>query len=834
MAKVKKADAYLRFLSERGLRHRYRDRGVKPVPTDAVDRLNFELDVIEKAGFATYFLIIADLCAFCRSTDIALGPGRGSVCGSLMAWAVGITDVNPLDHSIPFERFMHLERIAMPDIDMDLEHRRRPEVIAYLKEKYGENCVAQIMTFGNLTAKTALTDLCRVLHVDAVVFGNGMTNRYGKELADLVPEGSGPDQTMLAELIAEDPKFASMIRAPHLKFGGRPIDLEQHALDVEGMPRHTSKHAAGLIISADPLIDSLPLHITPNTDLRSQYDMWDLERLGFLKMDFLGLKTVTVLHDVEKLVGDLNLRQVPEDDRATFDLISRGDTVGVFQLEGAGITNAAMGVKPSSFSDIAALIALYHPGPMKQLGSFIARKHGEEPISYLHSDLKPILDTTYGLIIYQEQVMRIAQVFAGYTAGEADQFRKAIGKKIDKLIREQIEKFAERALERGYVKTLVEALCTQIYDFGRYGFNIGHSVGYGYITYWSAYCKAHYPKEFYTALLNSHSDNIESISTIIRDASRHGVRVVCPTINSAEAQFVCHPTANKIIFSLPGIKGVGEKAVTAIISERDRGGPFKNFQDFCTRVAGVPINVKVALIDAGSFVTSLEERAILLANAVGLNDEARGRRVKVQPSDIPTQWEMAERERAVTGFYLTAHPLKLRLPLLEMYDLDEEVQGTGSMAGVIHKINKFNSKRGEMAFVAIEALDPDCPDITIFAELWSKVKEHCKVGVLILFRYTKNNYRGRTSLVAETLHVVYNSTEHPASSVTIRLNEVNDEVGQELKDLVEEFSGESQLRLDVSWEEGKRGILKVREEGVRPTQGFIERAQRLGRVRLSV
>lgn len=832
-------DLYLRYLAETGLKKRMGLRFVDNAK-EFRQRLEFELDVIEKSGFATYFLILADLCNFCRSKQIPIGPGRGSVCGSIMAWAVGITDVNPMLFDIPFERFMHLERIAMPDIDLDVCQRRRQEVIAYLKDKYGSDHVTQIVTFGNLTAKTAITDLCRVLHADQWVYGSGMTNRFGKELSDLIPEGSGADQVYLETFMAENPDFRQKLEAPHMKFDGRKIDVVEHLLTFEGSPRHISKHAAGVIISPQPLMDVLPLRSKNGEDETSQYDMHDLEALGFLKMDCLGLRTVTMLHDIEQMVDGLNFREVPMDDEKTFDLLERGDTVGVFQLEGAGITSATTGLKPRRFEDVFALIALYRPGPMEQLGSFIHRAHGEEEISYIHPDLEPILKDTYGLIVYQEQTMKIAMKFAGLTPGEADMFRKAIGKKIPKLIAEELDKFTVRAIKKKYPKEVVDALAEQIKYFGRYGFNVGHSVGYGYITYWTAYAKANYPLEFFCALLNSYIGNIERIAIILRDAQHHGIKVATPSINSAGLEFVPHPLGDSIIFPLIAIKGMGDKTVATILEDRDQNGTYQGpaggFEDFCARLPGVPINIKKAMVEAGCFIKPLDKRAELLFCAERRNAELTGK--KLQPPDMElanlADWQMAERERKTVGFYLTAHPLKLRMPMLEMYDLSEEIGESGALAGIVTDIHPFESKRGPMAFVSVETLVDGCPDLTMFSDVWAQVKEVIRPGTAILFKYKKQTFRGRTSLVCDVVHEIRQDV-FPAGTVTLSIDHVDRGIAKHLRNLVREYEGGSAiLKFEIPWWNGKRGLARWTEIGIRPTAAFIEEAKQFGRVILGL
>jgi DNA polymerase III subunit alpha len=770
---------YLRYLAEKGANERYGEFGgaIK-------DRIEFELSVIEKAGFPEYFLVVYDILRFCRERGIPTGPGRGSICGSSVAYATYITDVEPIRFGIPFERFLHLERVAQPDIDLDICQARRGEVIEYLHEKYGADSVAQIITFGTLLAKQVTKDVCRVLHVDDHTTGQ-KGNYTGERLAALIPEGGGADQTKLQEFIAspEGREFNDSIGILRVPYNGYQVEVLDTCLRLEGLRRHGSVHAAGVVIADRPLIDIAPLYRKNQQDsIKIQYDMKDAEEVGLLKFDVLGLRTVTVIGEAEKLIRehspDFNIKSVRLDDGATFDLLSRGDTGAVFQLEGEGITGACTGLRPDRFEDIIALIALYRPGPMEQLPNYIHRKHGEESVSYAHQDLKPILERTYGLIVYQEQVMGISRTMAGFTAGEADLFRKAIGKKDLKLIAEEIEKFSRRAEARGYSASLVKSTAEQISYFGRYGFNLGHATGYGFITYWTAYLKANYPTEFFCANLNSQIGVLENITKLIKDARDHGISVLPPDINQSGIGFTV-AGRNQIRFGLGAIKGLGENFIKDILDERDahtkrvyrseqatktrpdgteyKGrnriaefvphipSKFEDIHDFCARLPSVPVNAKEALAVSGAFGVDLAIRKTIVSNIERINTAAkRGIEPILMPAAM-TDVELMKRERETMGFYVTGHPLEFHRKALERYGaitdgLFDDLPTDCVIAGIVTAYRTHQAKNGEMAWITLETGIAGAPDITSFASTWLQAKQWLKKDEIVIARARKEKH----------------------------------------------------------------------------------------------
>lgn len=796
-------EQYLQYLAYRGAVDRY---GVAPdifeqCLRDAVaERLDYELSVIGEAGYSAYFLIVADLLRYCREAGIPTGPGRGSVCGSAVAYAIGITDVDPLRWNIPFERFLHLERIAMPDIDLDVCQVRRQEVIEYLRETYGRDTVAQIMTFGTMMARGVVRDVCRVLHVDETLHGV-RSNETGDALAQLIPEGSGPDQARLDTVLGENEEFRNRISALDVPYNGVEVSVLDTCRKLEGVRRHSSVHAAGVVIADRPLIDLVPLSKkNKGAEVQIQFDMADAEAIGLLKFDILGLRTVTVIGETEAAVRhrlpSFAIKDVPLDDAATYALLAAGDTGGVFQMEGEGITNALRGVAPDRFDDIVALLALYRPGPMEQLSGYIRRKHGTEAVSYDHPDLEPVLSTTYGLIVYQEQVMGMSRVLAGYSAGEADMFRKAIGKKLPELLRTEIARFVERATARGHDPHVIESIGKQIAAHGRYSFGLGHSVGYAYISYWTAYLKANHPTEFYAALLNSYMGDQTRLGQALREARGRGLDVRVPDINISGREFTAEKEGT-IRFGLSAVLGLGDSAIQDILEERDsteknRYGtqrvvrvrdngeeykasirttqrvanvpaPYADAWGFCQRLPHIPVNVKQNLVVAGAFGADPEYRGRLYDAMPDLNKRAKAGKafcLDTCPAGTLSDLEMARLERKAVGFYVSGHPLDAFGELLDMYGAYsegewEQLPHTCSIAGLVVGCRTHQSKNGEMAWVTLENAIQDMPQITVFADLWSGAKSSIQTDAVISVHGTREEHaRYGTSFRAQSVRVL--------------------------------------------------------------------------------
>jgi len=590
---------FLRELCEKGLKEKY---GTNP-PSKIKERLKYELSVIEKMGFSSYFLIVQDFVNWAKRNKIVVGPGRGSAPGSLVSYLLGITNIDPIKYNLIFERFLNPGRISFPDIDVDFADTRRDEVIDYLARKYGRNKVAQIITFGTMAARAVVRDVGRAL---------GYPYSFCDKIAKMIPFGFTLDRTLQTI-----PEFREIYENDE-----RATKLIDFAKKLEGVARHASTHACGVVISNEPLDNIVPLQYPSQNDktIITQYDMKSIEALGLLKIDLLGLKNLTIIENtlflISKLKGEkIDLENLPLDDKETFEIFRKAKTTGVFQLESSGMKRYLKELKPTKFEDIIAMIALYRPGPMDLIPTYIRRKNKLESIKYLHPKLEPILKETYGIIVYQEQVMRIAQEIAGFSLSEADTLRKAIGKKIKSLLISQKEKFISGAIKNKIPKEIAEKIWKWIEPFARYSFNKSHATSYAFIAYRTAYLKAHYPVEFMTSLLNSEKHDIDRITILVEECKRNGIEVLPPDINESYKDFTVIPGKKKIRFGLLAIKNVGENVVKNIIEERKRNGKFKSISDFASRINSNNLNKKSleSLIKAGAF-DSLEERKKLLVN----------------------------------------------------------------------------------------------------------------------------------------------------------------------------------------------------------------------------
>ncbi|MEK7136901.1 MAG: DNA polymerase III subunit alpha, partial [Patescibacteria group bacterium] len=605
---------YLRAMCEEGMKKRYGNKPSKVVR----DRLEYELKIIEQMGFASYFLIVWDFVRFAKEQKITVGPGRGSAAGSIVSYCLDITTLDPLEHGLLFERFLNPERISMPDIDLDFADARRDEVLSYVAQKYGRDHVVQICTFGTLAARAAVKDVGRAYGIPFVEMN---------ELAKLIPERSG---TQLQEALKQSSelKVAYESNALYRKI----IDT---ALKLEGKARHVSVHACGVIITKEPTVRYTALQRAPKDDetIITQYAAKPIEDLGLIKMDFLGLKNLTIiqttLEHIERQRGSkLDLPKISLDDRGTFALLSRADTTGVFQLESEGMRRYLKQLKPTEFGDITAMVALFRPGPMEWIPSYIRRKHRKEQVAYLHPDLRPILEPTYGIGVYQEQILELARAFAGYTLGEADILRKAIAKKIKKELDAQREQFIQGAIRKKYKKELAERIFEDVVTpFANYGFPKAHAASYARIAYETAYLKAHYPTEFMAAMLSSESGDAERIAFIIGECRAMGIEVLPPDINESFAQFTPFQSAGdkrQIRFGLTAVKGVGDSSVAHIIALRQKEGKFTTIEDFARRLPGKLLNKKFieALAKSGA-LDSLGDRGVFIAHYERIADFSR-------------------------------------------------------------------------------------------------------------------------------------------------------------------------------------------------------------------
>ncbi|MGC9599269.1 MAG: DNA polymerase III subunit alpha [Minisyncoccia bacterium] len=737
----KTANGYLRELIE--------ERLPKKFPPEARtkemrDRLEYELGVIEKTGFANYFLIVQDLITWAKAHGIAVGPGRGSAAGSLISYVLDITDLNPLTYGLLFERFLNPERIQMPDIDIDFADARRDEVLAYAREKYGEDRVARIITFGTMAARAAIRDAGRAM---------GYSYTFCDQIAKLIP--FNPTQGMKEGWLDECLKRVQELKAlydanPEAK---KLIDTARH---LEGVARHASVHACGTVIAKEPLMERVPLQFAPQEKniIITQFEMHAIEDLGLLKIDLLGLKNLTIIEDTIRLVKELRgetvtISQIPLDDKKTFALLQKADTTGVFQFESSGMRRYMKEIDPTVLEDLIALVALFRPGPMELIPSFIKRKHGEEKIAYLHPKLEPILKNTYGIGVYQEQMMQIARDLAGYTLPEADTLRKAIGKKIKSLLDEQGAKLVKGMIKNGIPEKTAKAIWELFPPFARYGFNRSHAACYALIGYQTAYLKAHYPEEFTAALLNAEVSDIERISFFIQEAKQSGIEILAPAINKSFVSFT--PEGEKIRFGLEAVKNVGSEITRAIIEERTRRGPFKNFEDVLMRIQHKDLNKKSleSLVKAGAFDSLGIERNQALTNMDDILRFANAARktgnqpnggslfgdtmpaasLKLKPAAPATNAEKLAWEKELIGFYLSEHPLaahteKLKAvgakPIAELIAVKNE-RLIVRTAGVITKIRKIITKNGQpMIFATIEDASRKPLEVVVFASVLEK------------------------------------------------------------------------------------------------------------------
>jgi DNA polymerase-3 subunit alpha len=699
-------------------------------------RLRYELDTIKAMGFSGYFLVVRDFVNFAKENQIMVGPGRGSAAGSLVAYLLGITSLDPIELGLLFERFLNPERISMPDIDIDFCYERRNEVISYVRKRFGTDRVAQIITFGTMAARAAVRDVGRVLGLpygDVDRVAKLIPNEPGITIADAKVRASS-----LPELIENNPKIAQLVAI---------------AEKVEGFPRHASTHAAGVVITGEPLTDYLPLTISNEGEVITQFPMEDIESLGLLKMDFLGLRTLTVLRDTMSLIEQnrgckINLAQIPPDDPAAFAGLQKGSTLGLFQLESGGIRRLLMRLKPERISDLTALMALYRPGPLGSgmVDDFIKGRHGQKTITYLHPMLEPILAETYGVILYQEQVMKIVSAIGGFSLGEADLVRRAMGKKKPEVLVAMREQFLNGAAGNGVDREIASAIFDLIEYFAGYGFNKSHSAAYALVVYQTAYFKFNYPEEYMAALLTSVMGNPDKIGLYIEECRALGLKILKPDVNLSVASF--SPEREGIRFGLLGIKNVGGGAIERIIAGR-QNGPYRSLFDFCRRVSHQLVNRRVieSLIRAGAFDFTNAGRSRMLAGLNLILEKTYQRSAHsdqlslldslqdaVEPGlpdiDEYSGRELLQQEKEYLGVYLSGHPLdewraKFQTNgLTPIADLEEEPDGKEVLiGGVVTGWRTINTKSGSMmAGCKLEDLT-GMVEVVVFPRLYNEIKD---------------------------------------------------------------------------------------------------------------
>lgn len=803
--KGKTVDQFLREMTLEGLKKRFGE-----ITDEHIERIDYELEIISNKGYSTYFLITQDFVNWAKGQGIAVGPGRGSAAGSLVSFAIGITDINPLFHGLPFERFLNPQRPTPPDIDIDFADDRREEVVDYAAKMYGDDQVAHVITFGRMEARVAIRDIGRVL---------GMPYEEPDKIAKLIPNQPGT-KTSLDTAIKTVPELAAYYQQPKYK---KLIDL---AKQVEGVIRHSSIHAAAVIIADKPLMEYTPIQRESRSKKTiTQYDMYVLDcnisddAIGLLKFDFLGLRNLSTIQSTLQLIKvhkkkKIDLSKIPIDDKKTFHLISSGETTGIFQLESSGMRRVARTLKPNQFSDITAMVALYRPGPMELIPQFIEGKHNPEKIIYPHDSLIPFLKETYGIMVYQEQIMQIANKMAGYTLGEADILRRAIGKKKKKLLDENKKRFIEQSIENKYTQEVAKKVWGFIEAFANYGFNKAHAASYAMIAYQTAYLKANYPVEYMAALMSvesaSHSMNRdEKVAQAIQDSKRMGIQVLPPDINLSQADFAIE--ANKeslqnlaVRFGFNAIKHVGSAAIENILETRKKiGGKFTSLTQFIQETEGRKVNKKTieVLIQVGA-MDKFGNRASMLENLDQIRDTATQFQSEIDGQDnlfakvkgntetvrdtFPElaeypQAELLSFEKKYLGLYLTQHPLADLLSAVaeqankKIKDIDLEIHAdqTFLFGGVITKARKVQTKKSgrDMAFGTIEDEEGQA-EFVIFPRTYAQYGEYIGEDQVVLMKAKVDNQDGEAKLIAQKVIIpnevsLKQAKDHQANEIFI-------------------------------------------------------------------
>ncbi|MEI7624019.1 MAG: DNA polymerase III subunit alpha [Actinomycetes bacterium] len=839
---------YLRYLTFEGAKERW---GAK-VPDHIVERLVYELQVIADMGFSSYFLIVWDLIKHARDNNIRVGPGRGSAAGCAVAYTLRITDLDPIEYDLLFERFLNPSRVSMPDIDMDFDSRYRDEMIRYAAEKYGRDHVAQIVTFSTIKARAAVRDAARVL---------GYPYAVGDKVAKLMPPLVMGRDTPLYACLEEHPKFADGYKmAADLREVYATDDDSRQVIDVarglEGLRRQDGIHAAAVVITKEPLTEYLPIQRKPEAGsdpelapVVTQYEMHGVEELGLLKMDFLGLRNLDVITDTLAMLKitqgiDVDIDTVPLDDDLTLQMLRDGDSIGVFQLEGGPMRALMRSLAPTSFEDVAALVALYRPGPMaaNMHNDYADRKNGRKPIDYLHDDLADLLGDTYGLMIYQESVMRVAQKFAGYSLADADNLRKACGKKVRELIQKEREKFVEGCDTAGYGREIGSALFDVIEPFADYAFNKSHSYGYGLIAYQTAYLKAHYPVEYLGALLTSVKTNLDKAAIYLNECRQMGIEVLVPDVNISASDFIAvdMPDGKRAIaFGMSAVRNVGEGLVGVMLAERDENGPFEDFFDFCDRVDVSVLNKRTieSLIKAGGFDSMGYSRKGLLGyfdriiddtvarrrkeaegqfDLFSMSDDdadgslVAGTRIVIPEEDFDKRQRLAF-EKEMLGLYVSDHPLmgaeaslrrRTESTIAELEGIDDGTMRT--VGGLVTSLQKKWTRKGDlMAVFVLEDLQSTV-EVMVFPKTMQNYGHLLDDDAVVIVRGRVDTRDDQPKLMAMELERFEPVVDgNPPVRINLRPAALSDELLSALKALLSEHPGESPVFLHI----GERQVL---------------------------
>jgi len=828
-------ERYLRQLCEERILKRYKEE-----TTQIRERLEYELSIIKKMGYDSYFLIVWDFIKYAREHKIAVGPGRGSAAGSIVAYLLAITDIDPLKYDLLFERFLNPERVTMPDIDIDFCYIRREEVIEYVKRQYGADHVAQIITFGTMAAKGAIRDVGRALN---------MTYGEVDRIAKMIP-------TELGITLDKALKMNAELKAAYNE--EEPVKrLIDFARDVEGLARHSSTHAAGIVIARDPLTEYVPIQVSDGT-LVTQYDKDRVEELGLLKMDFLGLRTLTVISDCLDHIKanrgiDLDLDSIPLEDEKTSQMLCSGATGGVFQMESSGMTTLVKDLRPTGFADLIPLVALYRPGPLGSgmVTDFINGRHGKKEVTYMHPLLEPILKETFGVVLYQEQVMQIVQTLAGFTLGQADLLRRAMGKKKHSILMAQKENFLKGAKTKGLEEKTANTIFDLLTHFADYGFNKSHSAAYALVAYQTAYLKANYPQEFMAAMLSSVMGTNDKIGTYIEQSRHMGIDVLPPDINASKSSFTVD--ANAIRFGLAAVKNVGEAALVNLIKVREKDGPFKSLVDFCARVDMRTVNKRVmeSLIKCGAFDSMGGKRSQFLAvldravDAAGSKqrDAASGQMglfgieameevddlVLPDIEELPKN-EILTLEKEITGFYITGHPLdQYRDKMQSFVSIQELLAGKfkeGTViktAGIILSAKRITTKKGDtMCFMEIEDFT-HAIEVIVFPKVFYQNVNTLVPDFPVVISGRVNVTDDGVKIIAENLCLI--ADYKPEVRIKLRKDQERADVFEELKNVFHEYHGDNIVFLHLI---DSRKVIKT-EPGfwVMPSEQFLRKIENL-------
>ncbi len=754
------AKTYLRKLCEKAIPERYGQK-----TPEVMNRLNYELGIIDRMGFSDYFLIVMDFIHFAKTHGIPIGPGRGSAAGSIVSYLLHITELDPLEFDLLFERFLNPERVSMPDIDTDLCYRGRGRVIDYLAHKYGEDHVAQIITFSTLAARAVIRDVGRVMNLPL---------RDVDKIAKMIPQGPG---VTLEKTVESSHEFKSAYET-----NPTVHTLIDHCLKLEGLSRQAGTHAAGVVICSAPVDDFVPIQLTQENFIQTQYEKDQVEKLGLLKMDLLGLRNLTVIQDTVDMIKenrniDLDVRKIPYKDKATSEMLCQGDTIGVFQSESSGYTNLLMQLAPDAFQDLIPMVALYRPGP---LGSgmaedFIKRKHGKIPVEYPHPMLEPVLKETYGVILYQEQVMRIASVMGGFSLGQADLLRRAMGHKESDVLLAQRQAFLEGAEKQGVSSEVANHVFDLMVHFAGYGFNKSHSVCYAWIAWQTAYLKANFRPEFMAAMMTCYNGDRGKVSRYIANSRKHGVKLVAPNVNRSRASFAA--SGNTILFGLSGIQHLGDAAVESIIEAREKDGPFTSLSDFLERVDGRTVNARAceSLIKCGALddlganrPQMLEALPQAMSNAAMVREDRQSGQISLfgqsepvhevayKPLPDASAREKIDWERQLLGFYVSGHPLdRFKNEMKQCVPLSE-LEGEGrvtldgkliTVGGIINHVKGMVTKKGApMGYITLEDFTGEI-EVVVFPSAWEKYRELLRNDAAILLS-------GRVQANERTVHIL--------------------------------------------------------------------------------